>query len=383
MNPSLSDIAQLIVNHIRGTIDENQQKILNDWLQDTNRKKLFNQIIQKKKILRSAERYDTYDIEKAWNKLEKEMSKPKRRNSWLKYAAAIVLPLAISWFVITQIQHSAQTVAEADTLQPGESNAVLFLADGKVIDLKNDTSGTIKLDNKLLLAREANKIKINSSKMMESELISMNKIVTPVGGEYQIELPDGTNVWLNADSYLEFPSRFTGKERKVIAHGELYFDVAKDLEKPFVVKSQELTLEVLGTEFNLRSYKDEGNIVSTLVEGSLNVSNGSGDELLLSPGFQAELNKTDNQLSEEVANIEEVIAWKEGKFTFESKALCDILRDLSRWYDAELIYENETVKQETFSVDVPRYNDISGVLDLIEATDEVKFEIEEKKIIIK
>ena len=236
--------------------------------------------------------------------------------------------------------------------------------------------------NKLRVNKDSNVLQINSDQLQESDIAKMNRIVTPVGGEYQVELPDGTKVWLNADSYLEFPSKFSDKQRKVIAMGELYFDVASNKDWPFIVESQGIELKVLGTEFNLRSYPDEGHIRSTLIEGSLLVSNSLRKQIKLTPGRQVLVDKSNNEMLKSVANIEEVTAWRNGKFIFNNRRIEDIMYDLARWYDIKVFFANPRVKEKRFSVDVERYGNIEFILRLIEGTGEASFTIKNNVITV-
>jgi ferric-dicitrate binding protein FerR (iron transport regulator) len=266
-------------------------------------------------------------------------------------------------------------LAEVEEIKPGSSNAVIYFSNGEVVDLSKDTSEIIRSKENLVVERDSNQLRINDEKLLTGQANKMNRIVTPVGGEYQVQLPDGTKVWMNADSYLEFPSKFSDKERKVIAKGELYFDVESNKDWPFVVETKGMELKVLGTEFNVRAYDDEAEILSTLVEGKVEVNNTRGEQLVLKPGRQAVIDKANYSITDVVANIEEVTAWKNGQFIFDSRRLENIMYDLARWYDVKVFFANSTVKNKRFSVDVQRYGQIEDILKLIEGTGDASFTI--------
>lgn len=382
MHTPKKHISNLIVNHLRGKLDEAQQKELNEWLKIPRNQELFERIVSKKNILNKSFEQDTFNQEKAWSLIDRKIGKRTNYRKWLSYAAVILLPLAIGFLILNQVPDYEAGLADAQTIKPGGSNAVIYFSNGEMVDLKNDTSSLIRSEENLLVERDSNRLRISDDELNASEVVKMNRIVTPIGGEYQVELPDGTKVWLNADSYLEFPSKFLDKERRVIANGELYFDVASNKDWPFVVESKGMSLKVLGTEFNVRAYEDEEEIVSTLVEGSVLVTNSLGENIKLSPGYQAVINKSDNAMTDVVANIEAVTAWKNGRFIFNDRRIENIMYDLIKWYDVKVFFGNSSVKDVRFSVDVPRYGKIEDILTLIQGTGEANFTVNGKTITV-
>lgn len=380
----------MLANFIMNKQSDQENKELDEWLQSKSNQSLFDRLSDKNKILKKSFDYDQFEVEKAWDKFEKKLdSIPNTKSTkkpsfnyrtWLAYASVIVLPIALALFVYIEAPKYSDLVTQQTVIPPGESNAIIYLADGRHVNLKNDTSSIIKGKDNLLVEKEDNVLKVNADNLKTQDLNRMNKIVTPVSGEYQLVLPDGTKVWLNADSYLEFPSKFSSKYRKVIAKGELYFDVASNKDWPFIVESNGMELKVLGTEFNLRSYTDEENIVSTLVEGSVEIRNTKGDALLLKPGRKATLNRTDLKMSEDKADIKAITAWKNGKFIFEDERIEEIMHYMSRWYEINVFFDSPEVKRKRFSLDIPRYATVNEILDLLEATGEISFEVNNKII---
>lgn len=375
MHISENKISELIVKHLKGQLDANQENELKKWLKKPGKKERFDQIVSKERILQKSFDYDEFNQEAAWTKLDKQIKPKLDYKKWLAYAAVLFIPLAIGFLLLQKTPEYETGLAEVQKIEPGSSNAVIYFSNGEIVDLSKDTSGVIRSKENLLVERDSNQLKINDEELLAGQLGKMNRIVTPIGGEYQVVLPDGTKVWMNADSYLEFPSKFSIKERKVIAKGELYFDVERNKEWPFVVATKEMELRVLGTEFNVRAYEDEEEILSTLVEGSVQVNNSLGEEIILNPGYQAVIKRNDNSLTNVLANIEEVTAWKNGQFIFDNRRLENIMYDLARWYDIKVFFANATVKDKNFSVDVQRYGNIEDILKLIEGTGDAQFTI--------
>jgi transmembrane sensor len=218
----------------------------------------------------------------------------------------------------------------------------------------------------------------NTLKNKSSEVV-YNTISTPRGGQYQLMLADGSKVWLNAASSLRFPASFVGKERKVELLGEAYFEVAKNAKMPFKVKVNGMEVEVLGTHFNINSYENESTIRTTLLEGSVKI-NKNNSSSLLKPGQQAQMNKAGEIKIINDADVEEAIAWKEGKFQFDRADIHDIMRQLTRWYDVDVEYKG-TVSSH-FGGTISRDVNLSQVLNMLHLTGEVKFQVEDRKVVV-
>ena len=207
-----------------------------------------------------------------------------------------------------------------------------------------------------------------------------NTITTPRGGQYQVELPDGTAVWLNAASSLTFPTAFVGSVRRVELTGEAYFEVTRDPKRPFHVSTNNTDVQVLGTHFNIMSYPDEENIKTTLLEGSITLT-ANGLTKLLHPGIQAIVNKQTNAIEESKANIKQVMAWKNGEFRFRNTDIKELMRQVGRWYDVDIEYQTKSTNQY-FTASLPRMQNISALLQVLELTGTVHFRIDNKKIIV-
>jgi ferric-dicitrate binding protein FerR (iron transport regulator) len=236
-----------------------------------------------------------------------------------------------------------------------------------------------KKDTSFVLAGNTVNIQAGGVKVAGEKPVQYT-LVTPKGGEYSLILEDGTKVWLNADSKLVYPSGFGGGARKVQLTGEAYFEVKTDAEHPFIVHTYRQDIRVLGTEFNVQAYPEENEIVTTLITGKVQV-NSKGEKVQLKQGQQAISNKNGILRLQPKADLEQAIAWKEGYFRFDYTDIYEIMRQLSRWYDIKVSYE-EGVKHREFLAFINRDNNISEVLGMLEATGAIRFEINGKKITV-
>ena len=265
-----------------------------------------------------------------------------------------------------------------DDVSPGGDKATLTLADGSTVILDDAQNGilaqqgntkVIKLDGKLLYD-PANK---------NSKEVVYNTISTPKGGQYQLELPDGSLVWLNATSSIRFPTSFVEKERRVEITGEAYLEVAKNRDKPFIVTVNNAEVQVLGTHFNINAYLDEDDVETTLLEGSVKFVNGANADIL-KPGQQSQLTKNGSFKVVSDVDVDKVVAWKNGFFDFENAGIETVMRQLSRWYNVEIEYNGKT--DDLFIAEMRRNIKLSDALKALELTGKVRFEIEGKKIIV-
>ena len=274
---------------------------------------------------------------------------------------------------------SKYPIASKNDIQPGGNKATLQLADGTTITLNDSINGFRASQHHVNLIINKGAITYQSNGEQENEIL-FNTVSTPKGGQYELLLEDGTRVWLNAASSLKYPTAFSGNERIVELKGEGYFEVAHNALKPFRVIMPGLSkVEAIGTSFNINSYSDEYATKATLIEGKVKVSFGN-NTVMLNPGQQADVLKSGQILLNNKIDVSEVIAWKNGQFIFNSVNIESIMRQISRWYEIEVVY-NESFNQETFSGIVSRKSNLSEVLKIMEEGG-VKFRIEGKKIYV-
>ncbi|WP_293309766.1 FecR family protein [Pedobacter sp. UBA5917] len=352
--------------------------------------------------LQSEPDYD--DLGKSiWKDIQDQNNSTKKLLPYYKWAAAAAVFLIIGFGVYRFIRpqvlpaHSTGDFARND-ISPGGNKAFLTLADGRKIALDDAAKGKIAEQAGVTISKTADGQLLYSvsdaikSNQQLSAKTAFNTIETPRGGQYQVNLPDGTKVWLNAGSVLRYPARFAVAKREVELQGEAYFEVAKRTFKengkekrlPFAVKTGLQEVEVLGTHFNINSYQEEGNIKTTLLEGSVAVKplSGriSGTGKILKPGEQAVLK--DGVIKTTGVDTEQVLAWKEGFFMFDNENLQNIMLQIARWYDVEVEFKDNNLKTKGYSGTVSRFTNVSQVLKKIELTGSVHFKIEGRRIVV-
>ena len=375
------DIETLILKYLQGKLAEEEKRQLDEWLKDDRNKKLFSRLVNKQRILVKMERLDEYDWEKSWKVMEKKLHERKKFSwkYWGMVASLLGIVLLGTWVFMEKNEKKSPVVVMRG-VEPGGVFAELVLPDGKIVELNKD-SNNLFLGESGKVLRNENGVLFLTQDSVQLQKVGYSEIRTPRGGEYQVVLPDNSIVWLNADSKLRFPLTFSGKERRVFASGELYFQVAKDSLSPFRIEGEGLyEVEVLGTEFNVRAYSDLPS-ATTLVDGRVLIRD-KGTKVVLKPGEQAVKGKHGEVVVREV-DVAPYIAWKQGYFLFEDERLEDILNELARWYDVNVFFENSSVREERFSVDMPRHESFEEVLRLIEQTRSIQIEIEGNNVFVK
>lgn len=317
----------------------------------------------------------------------KRINKAPKVKMWiLKIAAASVIGfLVLSTYLLfkgdtkkeiakTQVNNKPYK----NDLLPGGNKAVLTLADGSTIVLDDVQNGTLTRQGNTKVLKFNGKLAYSLTNEDRNEIL-YNTITTPRGGQYQVELPDGSEVWLNSASSLYFPTAFFGKERRVEVTGEAYFEIAKNASMPFIVKVNGAEVRVLGTHFNVMGYKDEAALKITLLEGKVKFVNGSINSIL-KPGQQSQLAKNGQVKVVSDVDVEEVVAWKNGIFDFEGVDIQSVTRQLSRWYDVEIVYNKKI--DDLFYAKILKNTKLTDVLKALELTGKVRFAVEGKKVIV-
>jgi transmembrane sensor len=386
-------IADLIAKKIKGLINPGEQEELDNWINDNpENRRVYNAATDPKKQLKKLEIYGLFNKEKVWSELEDKLFETKTvrfsPQNVFRYAAAIMLPLLIAGgFAYRYLNRTTpQTIAEIDTVfQPGSQKAVLILADGGSVELEEGKTiadlqqgdAKINIQNSLL--------SYTSAESSKAEII-YNELRTPRGGGYNLKLADGTGVWLNAGSSIRFPVSFTEETRTVYLEGEAYFEVSHN-GKAFVVSSQDMDVRVLGTSFNISAYKNEPVYKTTLVEGKVSVElKGQADSLsnnlVLSPDQQAIFKRSETDLSMLEVNASQYTSWMRGKLEFNNESLDQVMKRLARWYDFEYEFENPQAKDFHFSARLNNGENLSTIIEMLEMTTKVKFELREQKIVV-
>nr|WP_295866291.1 FecR family protein [uncultured Chitinophaga sp.] len=304
----------------------------------------------------------------------------KRRISWKAAVAAMVIVLAgvAAYFVAGHRWTSHAPALARQDVQPGANKAVLILADGRRITLDSAARGTLAQQGNVIISQTGNGQLAYNGTGANGKAVVYNTVTTPRGGQFRITLPDGTKVWLNAASSLHFPAAFPAGERKVEVTGEVYFEVAHQAAAPFTVLAQGTTVTVLGTHFNVNAYTDEASVNTTLLEGSVRVAH-QGHTVTLKPGEQAQVKEGIRVLDN--VDTEALMAWKSGRFSCNDIPLENIMRQISRWYDVQVVFKDQVT--DTYSIEISRDVPLSKLLRFLELSGGVHFEINEKTIIVK
>lgn len=331
--------------------------------------------------------------EKIYNRLSASISreeKVKRLFPWkaVAAAAAILLVMASGFLYLNgRLSHRNRPVAAVPrTLQhniaPGGNKATLILGDGTKVDLNKATEGKIAAQGNTMVNKSGNGQLVYqlADQTPSSSTTVFNTLAIPRGGQYNLTLPDGSRIWMNAASRLRFPTEFTGKERIVELEGEAYFEVAHNQRQPFIVKVKGMQVEVLGTQFNVMAYADEACITTTLLDGKVKLHSNLTQEVILKPGQQGVFTGNNN-FKVNKADIEQAMSWKNGYFVFNDEDLTSIMRKISRWYNVDIAYSSGT-KKLSFMGSISRFKNVTEVLNMLALTGTVQFKVDAEKITV-
>ena len=422
MNIDADILAEWIFRYLQGTLSGEELLALEEWKkQRPENQETFDELISDKALEQGIARIYEADASKirVRNRIREGIAatgagsysgewqasgEPSAHRAhflstgWLRYAAAAVIVLAIGvvYYFLATDSDTEQPLAGAHTqpsdIAPGGDKAILTLGDGTAILLDSAQNGALAQQGNAEVIKTANGRLIYNVKDNEKGQVLMNTMTTPRGGRYELTLPDGTRVWLNAASSITYPTLFVGEERRVTITGEAYFEVFKNERQPFIVAVEgKLFVEALGTHFNVNSYADEGKIKTTLLEGSVRVSpdiaglpqDRSGASVkkavILKPGQQAQVSSR-NILVINDADIDQVMAWKNGFISIQDAGLVEVMKQLERWYDIQVRYEGE-VPEVKFKGKMDRGVSLSGVLRSFSEFG-IKTRLEERTLIV-
>lgn len=365
-------IARLIYYQIVGSISDDAKCDLETWLsEDVRNKRIYDELCDVEFLRLEYSRRSAVDYQHALEAMKTRIEalsgdvEEKHHNqsrtivlTFLSTAAMALLLFGIysytqSHDVMLDKTQIAQ-VATSNKISHGVTQAMLT----------TDIGDTLYLgENAVSNAQQLTRIEGNKD-------IHINSFITPRGGEFKITLEDGTEVWLNAESCLKYPETFGNGDRHVSVEGEAYFKVAKDIEHPFYVESDGQQIRVVGTEFNVSNYPEQNCVMTTLVKGAIALKpvNGNGSELMLTPGHQADFDKSSSTATVKTVDTEIVTSWRTGKFVFENQNLGQIMKTLSRWYDFDYKFKDKQLEKTEFMGSVPRYGEFKEVLHILEAS---------------
>ena len=376
-------IARLIARYLSDEIEEEEQAELTRWRNESpENERLFREICKEENIKQNMQKRQTFHTEDGWEGVQRKIQRHRFRHRILnicKYAAIFIFPVAIATVAIYKSGNEPQPLSQVEEqIVPGGKKAVLILDNGEAIDLKSTSGVELKEKDGTVIQVDSTVLNYQQAPARTSEKLAYNKVNVPRGGEYQLTLSDGSKVQLNSMSSIRFPVQFAQDCRLVELEGEAYFEVSKT-GQPFIVQTKGMKIEVLGTTFNISAYANE-EYQTTLVSGSVKVQTENGSNRILKPSEQACITPGSNQIN--VRNVDTAFytSWIHGKINFKDQRLDDIMKTLARWYDMDVVYENEATKELRFGCYVNRYNEITSLVKLLEQTGRVTVTVEGKTI---
>jgi ferric-dicitrate binding protein FerR (iron transport regulator) len=376
-------IGYLIGSYIRQTLSPEEHDELDRWVEESDENmQLFVELTDEENIEAGLADMKRIDTAAAYQKISPKIPFRKKKSTgkvWVyAVAASVILLIIAGYFFMPSKNKEKQTTPLAATkndLLPGSDKAVLTLGNGRKIILQDQGKGAFVYEEGLSVVKlDSGQIAYNGSDIKKNV---WNTLTTPRGGQYAVILSDGTRVWLNAASSLKYPAIFNARERKVELDGEAYFEVTHDKEHPFHVVSKNQDVTVLGTRFNVNAYSDEALVTTSLLEGKIQLTS-QHQRSIVQPGEQFSVNVLGLIQKNPMPDMEEATAWRGELFHFKNAGIEEILKQVSRWYDAEIIYEGRVEKH--FNADISRKLPVSQLLNLLEKTGGVHFDIEGKKI---
>ncbi|MFS4456149.1 FecR family protein [Maribacter sp. 2304DJ31-5] len=381
----------IIVKYLSKSASTEEMIALTIWLKKESNSSIFEDFIRTNYLIDfNMLDFDTEGEKKKLLKRIEEREKNKHRRivwEFFKYAAVLIVAIGLGYILNTKNNNSPteenqNVVVEIDNnIQPGKDKAILTLEDGSEVVLEKGKQTKLKG-----ISHNEDKLVYNNNSA-EKYSVQYNHLTIPKGGQFFVQLSDGTKVWLNSDSKLKYPVSFIkGQSRNIeLLYGEAYFDVSSSTNHDganFMVQTGIQEIQVLGTEFNVKAYQDESNIVTTLVEGKVTIDNGT-QETFLKPSEQSIVDLKNSEITiKKVNKVFDEIAWKEGYFSFKSKTMKEIMKILSRWYDIEYVFKDSKKEEKKFTGVLDRESTIDQILINIQKTNEINFQIYDKTVII-
>ncbi|HJA16171.1 MAG TPA: DUF4974 domain-containing protein [Candidatus Butyricimonas faecavium] len=377
------EMPSLLSKAFWGTLSEEEKRVLQQWREECpENERLYESVMNAEYIVQKSQEVARINIVNGYmNVLQKRKrnARVRRIRRIVSIAAGVVLPLlaVVLWYG-TRGKTGNVPEQVASVIRHGGIKAELVLADGTTRILSSEVTDSLLVQQgaNIVVQNQGVSYRENSSVVEEH----YNTLRVPRGGEYSITLSDGTVVYLNSESELRYPVKFVGEDRRVYLSGEAYFDVTQDKAHPFIVDVKNSTVRVLGTSFDVRAYADENEVLTTLVQGSVRFSAGN-KSVILKPGEQAVLDKS-GRVENRKVDTYLYTAWKEGFFVFEDEGLEDILSRLSRWYDVDVFYGSEKVKEYHFTGHMEKYENIEVILNAISKMVGVHFTIKDRTVVV-
>lgn len=389
------EIARLVAKEKIDTLSDSEKEILNFWLAETdNNKIIYKKLKDEADFINEFNELKKFDEIKAFRKVEQIIFKDRKQYhffrfvpSVLKYAAAVALLLVCSYLILNKINKDKTVNYNISTIIHGNQKAILMTANNQEIQLDSSDRKQILKDGSANIVHAGTTLSYikNDSIDYSKNVIEYNTLITKRGAEYTLVLSDSTEVILNSGSKLKYPVAFGNQTREVELEGEAFFRVTKSKKTPFIVKANDVNVTVYGTIFNVSAYDNETLIQTTLIEGSVGVSLikiKSESEIKIKAGQQLIYYKGTGNTETKEVNTEQFIAWTKGRFVFENESIENILKILSRWYDFNFEFKDESLKKQRFTISLGRYYDFNKILEMISISSKMKFSTKGNSIIV-
>ncbi len=385
MEKKYFQIAKWIAAWLSGTEEVEEKTLFEEWRKQPENEKLLRRIQIDSRSRMEQKRYEDFPCDEGWKALQAKRSAKRRifvYRRWVAYAAVALLfaGFALYFRYLSASSGKEQVMVVAREIGPGGVKARLILNGGQEIDLE-ERHGEI-VDSLPFIHNSGNRLTYQAKGVEKDTTPVYHEIVIPPCGEYQLQLSDGTVIYLNAMTKLRFPDFFSGSVREVELEGEAYFDVAKNSECPFIVKTHHSRTVVYGTQFNVSAYPDEEEVHTTLIEGAVTVEQACRQQKL-NPGEQWLLHIESGESRVQRVDVSLYTAWKDGKLRFNDARLEDIMRAVSRWYGVEISYEEEALKELRFGCNFDRHASIEPLLRIFQANGKIRIEQQENYLKIK
>ena len=376
------NIFQAIQACWRGKASREQIELVQSWLNTSEEnKELFEKLSRTHYQLTYAQTWEQIDSKKGREKLNSRLISKKKSIHWKHFISGVTAACLFLFAIIKFISYEPlpeKTTMDLAQVKTGSPKATLILNDGKKVLLHTNNNFELETKHTIIKDEESSGLKYEITDSFATreldEDMEFNTLVVSRGGEYILTLSDGTKVWLNSETELKYPVRFMGNTREVHVKGEANFEVKKDSLHPFIVHTPHTNTKVLGTSFNVSAYEDEELTAITLVQGKVEVYN-QNEKCILEPGWQAVSNNISEEMKKQQVNITSYVSWKEGMFEFYDMPLGQLIVQLSRWYDVDFFFVNETTRQFKFTGAIKRSNTLKFMLEFIEKTSNVYFKV--------
>ena len=381
-------ISRLIAKKLMGVILTEDEEKLNAWLEeDVRNKDLYRRILEVENFSTRDMYAKRLDVEHTWDALKEQLAGQRKRRSlfsaWqIGVAASVILLVGIGLYWGFNKKPKVKQVEVAAHVEMGGAKAILVTSRGDEIVLQDSSVQLITLGGGMVAKNDGVQVSYKENEGAGKEdVLEYNTIRVPRGGEYKLFLSDNTEVFLNSDSEIRFPVKFGKGKRDVFLRGEAFFVVTKDASRPFVVNANDkMSVEVLGTQFNLQAYPDDAFVETTLNEGAVRVFNGK-QGVRLRPDEQAVYDE--GKFTVRKVDASSYSAWKEGRFMLLNHSLENIMTRLARWYNIDIFWENPEVKEYHFSGELARYEDFTEILRMLELATRVHFEVKDRTVFVR